>query len=64
MNAIRYPTIYALAMDILPIQASAVPCKHVFSSSKEITTAQHYHISFELIEALQILKYSVKEGMV
>ena len=62
MNAIKYPTIYALAMDILPIQASAVPCEHVFSSSKKTTTARHNRISPKLMEALQMLKYSVKKG--
>ncbi|KIK13434.1 hypothetical protein PISMIDRAFT_44079, partial [Pisolithus microcarpus 441] len=28
-----YPTLYRIAMDYLPIQASAVPCERVFSSS-------------------------------
>ncbi len=49
-------------MDILPVQASAVPCERVFSSGKETMTAQRNRISPELMEALRILKFSVKKG--
>ena len=42
-------TLYAIALDHLPIQASAVPSKHIFSSSTAI-----------LMEALQIVKFSLK----
>lgn len=49
-------------MDILPIQASAVPCERVFSSSKETVTARRSRISPELMEGLQLLKYSIRQG--
>ena len=49
-------------MDILPIQGSAVPCECVFSSAKEIMSARWNHISPELMEALQMLKFSVQKG--
>ena len=49
-------------MDILPIQGSAVPCKRVFSSGKETTTARRNRISPELMEALQMLKFAVRKG--
>lgn len=49
-------------MDILPIQASAVPCERVFSSSKETMTARRSRISAELMEALQLLKFSIRQG--
>jgi hypothetical protein len=49
-------------MDILPIQASAVPCERVFSSAKETTTDRRNKISAELMEALQILKFSIRKG--
>ena len=61
-NCLCYPTIFALAMDILPIQGSLVPCKRVFSSAKETMTDHRNHISPELIEDLQLLKYTVKHG--
>jgi hypothetical protein len=54
--------VFALAMDVLPIQASAVPCERVFSSGKETMTARRNRISPELMEALQVLKYSVRNG--
>ena len=49
-------------MDILPIQASAVPCERVFSSAKETTTLRRNRISPELMEAFQMLKFSVQKG--
>jgi hAT family C-terminal dimerisation region len=61
-NQLCYPTIFALVMDIIPIQASAVPCKRVFSLAKETVTAQRNWISAELMEALQMLKFLVRKG--
>ena len=49
-------------MDIVPIQASAVPCERVFSSAKETVTARRNRVSAELMEALQMLKFSVRKG--
>src|SRR6266404_7226706 len=50
-----------LAMDFLPIQASAVPCEHVFSSVKETDTRKCNQIHPMLMEALQTLKFSFKK---
>ena len=61
-NCLRYPTIFALAMDILPIQGSSVPCERVFSSAKETLTDRRSRVQPELMEGLQMLKYSVKQG--
>ena len=47
-------------MDYLPIKASAVPCKRVFSSSSETDTKKHNRIKPKLFEALQILKFGIK----
>ena len=49
-------------MDILPIQASSVPCERVFSSSKETTTPRRNKLEPNLVEALQLLKYDRKHG--
>ena len=49
-------------MDILPIPASAVPCERIFSSAKETTTARRNRISSDLMEALQMLKFSIQHG--
>lgn len=47
-------------MDVLPVQASSVPCERVFSSSKETCTLRRNRISPKLLEALQILKFSYR----
>jgi hypothetical protein len=49
-------------MDILPIQASSVPCERVFSSSKETTTARRNKLNPQLVEALQVLKFERKHN--
>jgi hypothetical protein len=48
-------------MDYLPIQASAVPCEQVFSSSSKTYMKKCNHISPVLMEALQMVKFSVKK---
>jgi hypothetical protein len=49
-------------MDILPIQASSVPSERVFSSGKETMTARRRCISPHLMEALQVVKFSIKKA--
>jgi hypothetical protein len=49
-------------MDILPIQASSVPCERVFSSSKQTITARRSQLSPQLVEALQLIKFNAKQG--
>ncbi|KAF5343710.1 hypothetical protein D9758_016511 [Tetrapyrgos nigripes] len=61
-NQARFPTIFRLALDILPIQASSVPCERVFSSSSDTDTKKRNRISPELNEALQMLKYTLRRG--
>jgi hypothetical protein len=48
-------------MDVLPAQASAVPCERVFSSSKETCSQCRNRLSPKLMEALQMLKFSYKQ---
>jgi len=50
-----------MAMDYLPIQASAVPCERIFSSSAETDTKKRNRISPLLMEALQMLKFYLKK---
>jgi hypothetical protein len=49
-------------MDIIPIQASSVLCEQVFSSGKATMAPQRGCISAPLMEALQILKFSIWKG--
>lgn len=55
-----FPTLYAMAMDYLPIQASSVSCERVFSSSSETDTKKRNRINGLLMEALQMLKFALK----
>lgn len=49
-------------MDIIPIQGSAVPCERVFLSAKETMQARRNKLAPDTMEALQMLKFSVKKG--
>ena len=48
-------------MDYLLIQATSVPYKHVFLSAKETDTNKQNRMSVMLMEALQLLKFSLKK---
>jgi hAT family C-terminal dimerisation region len=48
-------------MDYLPIQATSVPSERVFSSAKETDTNKRNRMSPTLMEALQLLKFSLKK---
>jgi hypothetical protein len=61
-NQLRYPTLFVLALDVLAIQASAVPCERVFSSAKATMAPRRNRIKPELMEALQLLKFSFRSG--
>jgi hAT family C-terminal dimerisation region len=61
VNRAEFPTLYAMAMDYLPVQATSVPCERVFSSAKETDTAKRNRISPVLMEALQLFKFSLKK---
>ena len=49
-------------MDVLPAQASSVPCERLFSSGKETYTARRNRIQPMLMEALQALKLSSRSS--
>jgi len=51
-----YPVLFHLAMDILPAQATAVPCERVLSS-KETCTLPRSQLGPTTLEILQVLKH-------
>jgi len=52
---------FQVALDVLPVQASAVPCERVFSSSKETCTDRRNRILPKLLKVLQIIKYGRRQ---
>ena len=56
-----HPVLFAIALDYLPIQASSVPSEHVFSSSAKTDMKRGNQIHPVLMEALQMLKISLKQ---
>jgi len=61
INRSEFPTLFAITLDYLPIQVSAVPCEHIFSSAKETDTLKRNRIHPMLMEVLQTLKFSLKK---
>jgi hypothetical protein len=61
VNHGTFPTLFAMAMDFLPVQALSVLCEQVISSSAETDTKQQNCISPVLMEALQMLKFTLKK---
>ena len=56
-----WPNIFRGSLDYLPIQASAVPSEHIFSSSAETDTKKRNRINPMLMESLQMLKFALKK---
>ncbi|TEB27309.1 hypothetical protein FA13DRAFT_1634742, partial [Coprinellus micaceus] len=52
-----YPLLFCLAVDILPVRASAVPCERAFSSSRETDVLRRSSMLPLMMEILQILKF-------
>ncbi|EIW73844.1 hypothetical protein CONPUDRAFT_27963, partial [Coniophora puteana RWD-64-598 SS2] len=59
-----YPTLSRIALDILPIQASSVPCERLFSAAKEIATDKRARLSLVRFEQLQMLKHAWKPEVI
>ena len=62
MNETTFPTLFRIAMDYLPIQATSVPLECIFSSSSETDTKKRNRIHPILMEALQMLKCGLKNN--
>ncbi|KAJ6466077.1 hypothetical protein DFH09DRAFT_885237, partial [Mycena vulgaris] len=54
--------LFRVALDVLPVQASAVPCERVFSSSKETDALRRGNLSPPVMEMLQIPKFIYRGG--
>ena len=47
-----------MALDILPIQASSVPCERLFSGSKQTATNCRARLGADHLEELQLMKFA------
>ena len=54
-HALEYPTLARIALDVLPSQASSVPCERVFSGSKQIASDRCACLGSEVFEELVIM---------
>lgn len=60
-NRHTFPLLFRVALDVLPAQASAVPCERVFSSSKQTCTDRRSRLAPDTLETLQLLKFAYRE---
>ena len=51
-----YPTLARIALDVLPAQASSVPCERLFSGSKQIAIDRCACLGSIVFEELVIMK--------
>ncbi len=57
-HAMLFPTLAWIALDILPCQASSVPCEHLFSASKQTADLCRLSLGVKCFEELQIMKFA------
>jgi len=55
-HAQLFPTLARIAIDVLPAQASSVPCERMFSGSKQIATDRRASLGPIVFEELVIMK--------
>lgn len=55
-----FPNLFRIAMNVVPVQGSAVSCERVFSSAKRTITDERNRLVAQSIEMKQILKYDLK----
>jgi hypothetical protein len=57
-HAALFPTLAQIALDILPCQASSVPCEHLFSASKQTANLHQSSLGSKHFGELQIMKFT------
>ena len=53
-----FPTLGRIALDILAAQASSVPCKRLFSASKQTANDRRARLGASRFEELQLMKFA------
>lgn len=57
-HSLLYPTLAQIALDILPCQASSVPCERLFSASKQTAIDRRASLGAKRFEELQVMKFA------
>jgi len=63
-HAVLFPTLARIALDILPCQASSVPCERLFSASKQTADLRRSSLGSKRFEELQIMKFAWRKKIV
>ncbi|KAM6502313.1 hypothetical protein JOM56_002290, partial [Amanita muscaria] len=50
--------------DVLPVQASSVPCECLFSGSKQTATDRRARLGSDRFEELELMKFSWKKNLI
>ena len=58
-----YPTLARIALDVLPSQASSVPCERLFSGTKQVTTDRRASLGPIVFEEVMITKSAWGPGL-
>ena len=62
-HAHLYPTLAQIALDVLPSQASSVPCERLFSGTKQIATDCRASLGLVVFEEVTITKSAWGPGL-
>ena len=57
-HAVLCLTLSRITLDVLPCQASSVPCEHLFSASKQTADLHQASLGAKQFEELQIMKFA------
>ena len=64
MNAKHFPILAQIALNILAIPTSSVPCERLFSAGKHIATDHHACLGVVCFKELQVLRVAWKDNIV
>lgn len=62
-HATLYPTLARIALDVLPCQASSVPCERLFSASKQTADVRRASLGAKRFEELQVMKFAWQQNV-
>jgi hypothetical protein len=60
----EYPVLYQMALDLFSIPGMSAECERVFSQAKKLITDERNRLSDEVIEANQLQKHWLRNGLV